>query len=89
MSFGACRLLLPVLVKLSVRVGRSKPFVHGTCGRGEREQREVEDASVEIVEFLAGLVERDNCGFQLGFRFASWSAASMPWRLALRSFQAR
>ena len=30
-------------------------------------QREVEDAPVEIVEFLAGLVEGDDRGSQLGF----------------------
>ena len=32
-------------------------------------QREIEDTPVEIVEFLAGLVEGDDCGFQLGFSF--------------------
>ena len=33
------------------------------------EQRELEDASVEIGEFLAGLVEGNDCGFQLCFAF--------------------
>ena len=55
-----------MLVELShdaVFGGWSKTFVHGTYGRGERA------ASVENVEFLAGLVEGDNCGFQLCFSF--------------------
>ena len=32
-------------------------------------QREIEDTPVEIVEFLAGLVEGDDFGSQLGFSF--------------------
>ena len=32
-------------------------------------QREIEDAPVEIVEFLAGLLEGNDCWFQLGFSF--------------------
>ena len=64
MSFGACRLLLSVLVELSVCVVQSKPLFVGLVVEEASKHREVEDASVKIVEFLAG-----DCGFQLGFSF--------------------
>ena len=47
-------------------------------------QREVEDASVKIFEFLAGLVEDNNCGFQLGFAFRFL----VCWRSVIQTFQA-
>ena len=53
-------------------------------------QREFKDASVKIVEFLAGIVEGDDCGFQLGFAFRFLvCCVSMPWRSVFLSFQAR